>query len=87
MKAASATIVIALWWYVADGIEPYTGDKFACETGEARAASPMKDIARPIVFHGGLSSFFWLGGPALAGRFDALGAMFELPQKARTSQL
>jgi hypothetical protein len=45
----------------------------------------MKDIAKLTVFHGGLFDFFWAGGPALAGRFDALGAISKLSHKIRIS--
>jgi len=57
-------------------MEPYTGERLACETGEEKAARLMKLAASAIDFHVGLvgSRFgsFWL----VAGRFD-FGGMFE----------
>lgn len=34
-------------------MEPYTGDRLACETGDARPARAMMAMAEPTTFHVG----------------------------------
>src|SRR6478735_12589969 len=47
IRAAMAVKVMLLWWCREEGMEPYTGDRFNWETGEAMPAISSKAAARP----------------------------------------